>query len=54
MALTISILLFYFLPTIIALCNHKHNSLAIATTNTLLGWTIIGWIVSLIWAVSKD
>ena len=44
----------YFVPTIIAMVRHKTNLLAIFMVNLLLGWTIIGWIVALVWAVAKE
>jgi len=45
------ILLFvYFLPTIIG-WNTKYSS-GILLLNLFLGWTIVGWIGSLIWSVS--
>ncbi len=43
-------LLFYFLPSIVAICRGHHNAAAIAVLNLLLGWTCIGWIVALVWA----
>jgi hypothetical protein len=44
---------FYFLPTIIAGSRKHHNWLAIGLTNFFFGWTVIGWIISLIWSVKK-
>lgn len=44
----------YFLPTIMAYSNKKKNGGSICLLNILLGWTIIGWIVALIWANNKD
>ncbi|MET0010901.1 superinfection immunity protein [Dehalococcoides mccartyi] len=49
---TISLAL-YFLPSIIALANHRRNTLAIFLLNLLLGWTFIGWVVALVWSVKK-
>jgi len=43
--------LIYFLPTLIAI-GKKYVS-GIFTLNLLLGWTILGWIGALIWAVSS-
>ncbi|CAJ4042677.1 ABC-type Mn2+/Zn2+ transport systems, permease component [Burkholderia pseudomallei] len=40
----------YFAPSIAAYRRGHLNFRAIAITNALLGWTGIGWIVSLIWA----
>lgn len=39
-----------FLPTMIALLRGHHNSFAIFLTNLLLGWTVVGWIIALIWS----
>ena len=44
----------YFAPSIMAYKRNKHNKGAILTLNTLLGWTLLGWVVALIWAESKD
>jgi hypothetical protein len=44
----------YFLPTIIAERRKKVNHMAIFLVNFLLGWTVIGWIVALVWAVTVD
>lgn len=41
----------YFLPTIIALARRRHNTLAIFLLNFFLGWTFVGWVVALVWAV---
>jgi hypothetical protein len=46
--------LFYFLPTLIALLRGHHNGFAIFLTNLLLGWTLIGWIVALIWSTTAS
>lgn len=47
----IAIGLFYFLPTLVSL---KHRQqFAIFLLNLLLGWTVLGWIIALIWAATK-
>jgi hypothetical protein len=46
--------LMYFLPSIIALARHKRDITAIILLNLFLGWTMIGWIVALVWAVKTD
>jgi hypothetical protein len=43
----------YFLPTILAVAKKKSNAVAIGCLNFFLGWTFLGWIVSLIWALSN-
>ena len=44
----------YFLPSIIALARSKHDILAIFLLNLFLGWSVIGWIVALVWAAKHD
>lgn len=44
-------LMLYMLPSIIS--EKHHNYSAITVLNVLLGWTVIGWIVALIWALTK-
>lgn len=44
----------YFLPTIIAKRRGKTNFVAIFVLNLFLGFTMIGWVVALVWAVSRD
>ncbi len=53
--LTILFALFlYFIPTIIAVSNKKSNAGAIFVLNLFLGWTFLGWIIALVWSLSKD
>jgi hypothetical protein len=47
--LTVLVLL-YFLPTIVA-SNRGHCVTGILLLNLLLGWTGIGWIILLLWAL---
>ena len=42
----------YFVPTMIGL--RKRNAGAIFALNLLLGWTLVGWVVSLVWALTKE
>ena len=44
----------YFLPSIIALARNKRDTLAIFLLNLFLGWSVIGWIVALVWAAKND
>jgi T4 superinfection immunity protein len=44
----------YFLPSIIALARSKRDLLAIFLLNFFLGWSVIGWIVALVWAAKSD
>ncbi|MGH9551753.1 MAG: superinfection immunity protein [Terriglobales bacterium] len=44
----------YFLPTIVAALREKHDKVSIFLLNFLLGWSLIGWIVALVWACKED
>jgi len=52
MGLIIICFLLYFLPSIVG--RRKQNANAIFVLNLLLGWTIVGWVVAMVWAVAKD
>lgn len=43
---------FYFVPTYIA--KNKRNFRAIFALNLLLGWTVIGWVAALVWALMQE
>src|SRR5215472_14372226 len=45
-------LFLYFLPSMIAA--KKRNAAGIITLNLLLGWSVVGWIVSLVWALAAE
>ena len=45
-------MLVYFLPSLVG--HKKTNANAIFVLNLFLGWTIVGWVVSLVWAVSVE
>lgn len=47
-----AILIGYFIPTVIAMFRGVKSSGAVAALNILLGWTVIGWIAALLWAMS--
>ncbi len=47
-------LVVYFLPTIIAFKRGKRNRGAILALNLFLGWSLLGWVISLVWALSVD
>jgi hypothetical protein len=46
------LLLLYFVPAVVALLRSHKDAPAIAAINLLLGWTVAGWFVSFIWALS--
>jgi hypothetical protein len=41
----------YMLPAIVALARFHHNSASIFLVNFFLGWTFLGWVAALVWAV---
>jgi T4 superinfection immunity protein len=43
----------YFVPAFIAFRAKHSNAGALFALNLLLGWTVIGWIVALVWAMMK-
>jgi hypothetical protein len=43
----------YSLPWAISVFNKHPAKVGILTLNLLLGWTFIGWIIALVWAVTK-
>lgn len=44
----------YFVPTIVAGIRKKRNTAAIAVLNLFLGWTMVGWVIALVWAVAYE
>ena len=48
----ILVLALYFLPAIVATRRGIPSSAGVFVLNLFLGWTIVGWIVALVWAVS--
>lgn len=44
----------YFLPTILAAARGNHSTLGVGLLNFFAGWTFIGWIVALIWALTGE
>jgi hypothetical protein len=50
----ILLLVVYFLPSVIAGGRGHKNYNAILLLNLLLGWTLLGWIVALVWAATDN
>lgn len=44
----------HFLPTIIAALRRGRSVVGIFLLNLLLGWTVIGWVIALIWALRDE
>lgn len=53
MILAWSIVILYFIPTIVAIGRRHHQVWSILILNGFFGWTGLGWVGSLIWACSK-
>jgi Superinfection immunity protein len=52
MMFLLSVTLLYFLPSILG---HKKRDFAgIFIVNFLFGWTVIGWIIALVWACAAE
>lgn len=48
------ILSVYFVPWLVAWARGHHNTLAIFAVTLLLGWTVLGWAVALIWSLTAN
>src|ERR1700730_13485169 len=44
----------YWVPTLAANSNRHRNRAAIGMLNLFLGWTVIGWVVALVWADTNN
>lgn len=44
----------YFLPAIVAFARSKRDAVSILVPNLFLGWTMIGWVIALVWALKED
>lgn len=44
----------YFIPGLIAWRRQKRNATAICALNLFLGWTVLGWVVALVWALAFE
>jgi GDSL-like Lipase/Acylhydrolase family/Superinfection immunity protein len=50
----ILVLVFYLLPSVIATTRKVQHDSAIILINVIFGWTILGWIAALIWAIVEQ
>lgn len=46
-------MLVYMIPGLIAYVRGHHNALAIAMTNLVFGWSLLGWGIALVWALTN-
>jgi hypothetical protein len=44
----------YFIPSIVASNRNHKNVAAIVVLNLFLGWTVLGWVLALVWAVMSN
>lgn len=42
----------YFIPSMVA--SRKKNASAIIALNFFLGWTLVGWVVALVWSLTHE
>lgn len=49
-----TLLLVYFLPSVIANARKHRNLAAIIGLNAVAGWTVLGWIVAFVWALTNN
>lgn len=47
-------LVLYFAPSLMAIFREHSNQNSIFLTNLFFGWTLIGWVVAMIWSVSDN
>jgi len=47
-------ILIYLLPSLVAAHRKHNNHGAIVALNVLLGWTLLGWVAALVWALTDN
>jgi hypothetical protein len=47
------VLVLYFIPAIIAWQRRHRRRVAILVVNIFFGWTVVGWIIAFVWAVTR-
>jgi hypothetical protein len=52
--LVVLAIMIYMLPTVVAMGRKHRNASAIAALNLLTGWTFLGWVASLVWAITSN
>jgi hypothetical protein len=55
-AILISIMAFfaYFLPAFVAYGRNHNNAAAILVLDFFLGWSFVGWVIALVWALTDN
>lgn len=55
LSLAVSVsLVAYMMPAVVAYARHHPSTVAVGMLNVLGGWFLLGWILSLVWAVFSD
>jgi len=49
-----AVIALYFLPSILANRRHDPKYESILLFNFLLGWTVVGWVIALVWALKRS
>jgi hypothetical protein len=44
----------YFFPWIVSKMRESSKSTGVFVLNLFLGWTFLGWVIALVWAVSSE
>lgn len=44
----------YFIPVIVAYIRKHQDIIPITILNIMFGWTFLGWLASLLWALNSD
>lgn len=44
----------YFLPTVEAMARGQNNVTQVALVNVFFGWSLLGWVLALVWAVKPQ
>lgn len=48
--LSASLLVLYFVPSVLAFCLHHNKRKVILLVNLLTGWSLLGWAVAAVWS----
>ena len=51
--IAVALVTLYILPSIIAFCREHHSTISIFLVNLLTAWTLLGWILALVWACTE-
>lgn len=51
---TLLIVFLYGLPTLAAWSRKHRSALAITFLNLILGWTVLGWLIAMVWSLTGN